>query len=123
MNMHHLIRPELLSPDELALCDEIVAGNEAYLLTGATLSRLLGYPSLDALNRAVCRARTRRDQTLPVFTLPGRRGLFGWAPEISRLVAARRALVARPQVGDAPPIPSPRTTRVIRKGGADPRSA
>jgi hypothetical protein len=108
---------ESLSPEELARCHEISAGTGAYLLTGAALSRVLGYPSLGALNRAVSRARARGDQALPVFNLPGRRGLFGWAPEISRLISKQRALGPQPGPGAGRQVPHPRTRRDSRKGG------
>lgn len=56
------------------------------LLTGNSLRKALGYPSLEALRQAVARDKV----PVPVFSLPNRRGKFALSKDVATWLADQR---------------------------------
>lgn len=56
------------------------------LLTGNSLCKALGYPSLEALRQAVARHKV----PVPVFSLPNRRGKFALSKDVATWLADQR---------------------------------
>lgn len=61
------------------------------MLTGDTLRKALGYPSMDALRQALSRGTV----PVPVFPLKNRRGKFALVKDVASWLARQRAGVDR----------------------------
>ncbi|MET0116426.1 MAG: hypothetical protein ABW090_03275 [Sedimenticola sp.] len=56
------------------------------VLTGNSLRKALGYPSLEALRQAVARDKV----PVPVFSVPNRRGKFALSKDVAQWLAEQR---------------------------------
>ncbi len=66
------------------------------MITGTALSQALGYPTDDALRKALARGTV----PIPVFSIPKRRGKFALTTDVARWLAEQRATVSQQQTGE-----------------------
>ncbi|MCU7875281.1 MAG: hypothetical protein KZQ84_00525 [Candidatus Thiodiazotropha sp. (ex Lucinoma borealis)] len=60
------------------------------MVTGDSLRKVLGYPSMEALRQAISRGKA----PVPIFKLPNRRGKFALVKDIAHWLAKHRNQVA-----------------------------
>lgn len=79
-----------LSPEVAQLANDIHAEllqEGGSVLSGESLRRALGYPSVGAMHKAIARKKL----ILPFFRMPTRRGLFVLSRDVAYFIARQRA--------------------------------
>jgi len=86
-------------PDEKGFAESLEAdltNRYGPVLSGESLRRALGYPTVDAFRQALA----RRTVPVPVFSIRKRRGKFALAKDVARWLVEQRATAVAAQSGD-----------------------